>query len=101
MPAMLLGRKIGMTRYFTEGRNVPVIEFAITSGADPKINYDGYTALHAAAEAGHLRLAQMMLDKGMNVNAHDSDGNSPLTYALKAGHKDMIALLRKYGATDR
>ena len=39
------------------------------------------TALMTAAEDGNLEMAKMLLDKGADVNATNSDEPSPLTYA--------------------
>jgi len=49
--------------------------------------------LHVAAEAGHRRLVEAFLRVGVNVN--DSFPETPLLYAAKHGHCNIIlALLR-------
>lgn len=60
----------------------------------------GLTPLHAAAEAGNIRLAETLLKQGAEVDARDEFGNTPLSTAVyhARGNGVMIHLLRQYGA---
>ena len=75
----------------------------------------GYTPLHRAAwgpaekrfgvesvagkdwNAVYLEIAQVLLEKGAEVNALDNDGETPLDQAIEGGFDEMVALLRKHG----
>ena len=43
---------------------------------------DGYTALHWAADSGHLTVATELLDQGANPNARDHNDLAPIHHAL-------------------
>lgn len=60
---------------------------------------DGRTALHEAAEDGHEKECERLLDRGAHVNARDDDGRTPLHLAAKKGHKDVCRILLKEGAS--
>lgn len=54
------------------------------------------TPLHVAARGGHTKVAELLLEHGAQVNARDMIHGTPLD--LAAGHSEVSALLRKYGA---
>lgn len=43
----------------------------------------GQTPLHAAARGGHVEVLAMLLQRGVNVNARDQDGLTPLLLAVR------------------
>jgi ankyrin repeat protein len=45
------------------------------------------------------QIAKLLIDAGADVNAKDAAGNTPLSIAQARGYDDMIAVLRKAGAT--
>lgn len=45
------------------------------------------------------QIAKLLIDAGADVNAKDAAGNTPLSIAQARGYSDMIAVLRKAGAT--
>jgi hypothetical protein len=59
----------------------------------------GQTTLHRAAEDGHKKRVEELLDAGAKVDARDDDGRTPLHYAAKRGHLDVVKLLIKEGAS--
>ena len=56
------------------------------------------TALHLAAEAGHLETVQYLLASGLNVNAKTRDGDTPLMLAIKMGHTSVAEALAQVSA---
>ncbi|XP_052077694.1 uncharacterized protein LOC127715630 [Mytilus californianus] len=47
------------------------------------------------AGQGYCDLANMLIRMGMNVNARDQEGRTPLYRASESGHEDMVSLLLK------
>jgi Ankyrin repeats (3 copies) len=58
----------------------------------------GRIPLHIAAEHNHLAAARLLLELGSTVMPRDDKGRTPLDMAESS---EMIALLKKYGATER
>ena len=61
-----------------------------------KPDHGGRTLLHNAVRSNELEVAKLLLDNGANVNAPDSDGKTPLFFAVtyNSGNKDGIELIR-------
>ncbi|KAK9833842.1 hypothetical protein WJX74_007548 [Apatococcus lobatus] len=60
---------------------------------DVNLAAHGVTALHAAAEAGELECAQVLLKAGADADARDGEGNRPIDAAAAAGQKAVVKLL--------
>ncbi|PKK42316.1 hypothetical protein CI102_12421, partial [Trichoderma harzianum] len=58
-------------------------------------------ALQAAAQQGHDKIVQMLLDKGANVNAQGGEYGNALEAALFEGHDKTVQMLRDNGARTR
>ena len=58
----------------------------------PPAFFEGWTVLHRAAIAGDGNLVRMFLDKGLDVNATDATGLTPLGLAAACGLKDSDAI---------
>jgi ankyrin repeat protein len=85
-----------------------IVELFLKHGADP----DDLTlavedpiapfvggALAIAIERGHLKIAELLIDRGANVNlVHPKTGLAPLHFALAAGHIDIAKKLLEKGA---
>eukprot|EP00192_Tetraselmis_astigmatica_P021197 CAMPEP_0117657630 /NCGR_PEP_ID=MMETSP0804-20121206/5434_1 /TAXON_ID=1074897 /ORGANISM="Tetraselmis astigmatica, Strain CCMP880" /LENGTH=286 /DNA_ID=CAMNT_0005464099 /DNA_START=118 /DNA_END=978 /DNA_ORIENTATION=+ len=63
---------------------------ATLSRPDPVV---GRTALHKAAEAGHLEFVKWLLDQGVDYRTSDNSGETPLHLAAVNGHADVVKLL--------
>jgi len=63
---------------------------------------DGYTLLMEAVKIpqaeSRLAIVKMLLDAGVNLRAHDAEGNSALHLAAICGFDDTARMLIKYGA---
>ena len=53
----------------------------------------GYTALHAAAENGHIEIVKLLLYHGASKSAAVTSGQTPADLAALSGHDDMVNLL--------
>ncbi len=60
-------------------------------GAD----YDGRTALHLAAAENKVEVVKYLLTRGIDKNPVDRWGGTPMDDAKKAGHEQIVALLRE------
>ncbi|EQB57533.1 hypothetical protein CGLO_02322 [Colletotrichum gloeosporioides Cg-14] len=65
----------------------------------PGSTYEYLGVLHIAAQKGHDRIIQMLLSHhGMDCNAPDSEGRTPLMHAVVAGHAPVVRALLTAGA---
>lgn len=53
-------------------------------------DFNGQTPLHAAARGGHAGVVTMLLQRGVDANARDKDGLSPLLLAVRARYLEML-----------
>nr|KAJ3422761.1 hypothetical protein HK105_006440 [Polyrhizophydium stewartii] len=60
-------------------------------------DYDGRVPLHIAASENRRACAELLLLNGANLHIRDHFGHSPLFDAVRAGHAEIVALLRKAG----
>lgn len=57
------------------------------------INENKTTALHTATKAGNLELVKKLIMQGVDVNAVDENGNSPLQIAIENDYTKIIDIL--------
>lgn len=81
--------------------NEPVVNVLLQAGADPNgvESATSVTPLHLAAARGHAAIAEALLRHRATVDAADARGETPLCYALREGHTNAVALLRRAGGT--
>ena len=63
------------------------------SSMEPRENIK-CTPLHLAANNGDLKLVQLLLDYGLDVDSLDEYGNTPLIYASRSGHRRAPSIAR-------
>ncbi|GFF85248.1 hypothetical protein CNMCM6936_006934 [Aspergillus lentulus] len=87
------------------GRNnnfAELVQLMLAKGADPSIvGRFQETLLHAilwADQKPNITVVQMVIDAGVDVNALDIDGFSPLWWSVTNGHEDAFELLLARGA---
>ncbi|MDD5051514.1 MAG: ankyrin repeat domain-containing protein [Sulfuricurvum sp.] len=61
-------------------------------------NEAGLTALHVAIKLGDLKIFQLLLDKGADINAQDFNGNTPLILAVKKKNIELVTFVILHGA---
>ena len=118
-----LSRTIFTMQWFLESGAVPFVRAAQSSdtalmklllqyGADPKLKTDhGDTALTAAGGIGwvegvtyersmkeNIEAVKMLLDLGLNPNAANNDGRTPLMAAAMKGRSEVVQMLVDSGA---
>jgi ankyrin repeat protein len=76
------------------------IKYLLSKGADIHCKYD--YPLRWACIRGQIEAVKFFLDAGVNPNTYTSDiiHDTPIHYAKKYHHDDIIKILKEYGAID-
>ena len=53
--------------------------------------------LTLAACGGHVELANLLIERGANIEEVNDEGYTPLMEAAREGHEEMVALLISHG----
>jgi uncharacterized protein len=87
--------------YTAFGTEQPEIaQFLLDAGLPIEVRAFGQTTLHIAAAKGHIGLAQLLIDRGADVNAAAKSRAgvlTPLAVALRAKQEKMADFLRSRG----
>ena len=54
---------------------------------------DRMTPLHIACQSGHTKIAELLLDRGAEVDHKNAEGSTPLNLAVKARCTETVRLL--------
>ena len=65
---------------------------------DAKTNKYSLTALHCAANGGHVATLRLLLDRGASIDMPNVDGETALIIAAHQGHRDSVQFLLERGA---
>ena len=79
--------------------NIEAVKQHLAAGTDVNVKggfADG-TPLHYAAANGHKEIAELLIEKGADLNAKDEDGGTPLDVAIQFKELETVDLLRKHG----
>ena len=91
------GPSISIHKSVEEG-NIEAVKQHLAAETDVNAKAeDGHTPLHIAAVNGKKEIAELLIDKGADVNAK-YDGWTPLHDAASYGHKEIAELLITNGA---
>lgn len=72
---------------------------AIASGKeDVEPHKDGVTALHVAAQGGHIGTVTMLVEAGAAVRVVDDEDMTPLLNAVKGNYNNVLLYLMEHGA---
>jgi hypothetical protein len=79
-----------------------VAELLIAQGANMNAKItdvnDGRTPLHVAAWSGNVPVAELLIAKGVDIDAKENNGGTPLHRACLHSHKVVVELLLAKGA---
>ena len=84
-----------------EEGDLPEVERLVSMGsAFERFDDISFTPLHYAVRGEQYKVAQLLLSKGADVNAHESEkaGDTPLAEATRGKCPEMVELLLKNGA---
>lgn len=75
------------------------LSFLTHRGADlDAFDEDGLAPLHRAIEQGRLDQTTRLIRAGVDINLPDRQGRTPLAIAQAKGQREIIALLKQFGA---
>jgi len=72
------------------------VAYALSRSDINRVNADGKTALHVAAESGQFDIAAFLINLGANRELLDYDGRKAINYAKLSGNKKLYELLLRY-----
>lgn len=98
------GRKTALT-YAAEQGNIRMVMTILAAAKEREAKLDLIPALDAAADKGHGRVVELLVNAGADVNAADKEGRTPLMRAALSDQVETLSILIKAGAdpakTDR
>jgi uncharacterized protein len=80
--------------------NIKLVKKYLDDGiAKPNDFFFGWTAVHIAAEKGHVKIVELLADRGADLNLrHEISRLTPFHLAALAGHKEVVKTLAAKGA---
>ncbi|MDL2283611.1 ankyrin repeat domain-containing protein [Oxalobacter sp. OttesenSCG-928-P03] len=85
-------------QFFAQGRDKSVGIFLLEKGADPNLVSRAAHPFLMALGKGDLDIISLMIKKGADIRATDSDGREGLSRAAEKGRADVVKLLLDAGA---
>ncbi|XP_041355511.1 uncharacterized protein LOC121373126 [Gigantopelta aegis] len=78
--------------------NSQLVEFCLENGADTSLKCTTSSCLHLACKSGNLETVKILLDKDMAINEPGQFRRTPIMYACRYGHLDIVNHMRLKGA---
>ncbi len=63
-----------------------------------KSKQDGMTLLHAVCRDGHQEFAELLIERGAEINLPDEEGRTAIHYAVVSGNSKLVESLLKLGS---
>jgi Raf kinase inhibitor-like YbhB/YbcL family protein len=79
------------------GCNTDIVRAFLATGLKPDVE-SGTSPLHAASAGDCPDTVALLVERGANLDAKDTDGWTPMIKAASAGHADIVRLLLEKGA---
>ena len=76
--------------------NARMVNLLLEKGIDVNVTYHYNTALSIAVRKSRYDVVKLLLEKGADINKANSDGYTPLIYAISFGDIAMVQLLLEY-----
>ncbi len=87
--------KVSELEYWSALGDIRKVKLALVRGADINARGEnGYTALHAAAENGHLEVITLLISQGADLHAQLESGQTALDLAVLGNLDDVVDLLK-------
>ena len=81
---------------FAKDGNVDDLIIALNQGNNSTNWYrdqHGNTALHEAALEGYMNIAEILLDRGIDINSKNDNGSTALHWAAMKGNMNIVEIL--------
>lgn len=84
-----------------DGAALLLSQSAFAASIDARADYlgNGEQAIHVAAKNGHIKMVEMLVDRGASVTAEESHGWEPIHLASFGGHTAVVETLVRRGAS--
>jgi ankyrin repeat protein len=92
------GSVLGQWVYKNTEEAERIVKLLVHRGADVNAEEDGQYVLNSAVEGGRIGMVRSLLEYGADANAEDDNGVTPLSIAQRMKRRDLVALLKRYGA---
>lgn len=90
-------KSMQLMQYAANGFYDMVRESLMAGAAATFADYDARTPLHLACAEGHGDVAELLLVNGADAMAVDRFGSTAMDEAVKRGHEELVALVRRFG----
>ena len=93
-------QRVTMLHDMAHEGDIPKARLLLDHGADINLIDDEYqsTPLGFAARWGHRPMVKFLLERGADPNKSGAEWSTPLVWALKRGHTDIVTDLKSAGA---